>query len=225
MAKKSKSSNLWLKEHFDDPYVKRSWKDGYRSRAAYKIIELQDKYHFLKPGQFVVDLGAAPGSWCQAARRYIGKNGTLVALDLLPIAPIEKVTILQGDFTEDATLQELACHLRQNDTPGVDVVLSDMAPNMSGSRTADQAQAMYLLELAFDFAQTYLKPGGAFVTKVFQGRDLDTLILAAKKAFKTVHFCKPDASRDRSAEHFLVCIGLQDNPPADQNSFPLAREI
>ncbi len=210
MPKPSKSSHRWLKEHFDDPYVKKAWIDGYRARAAYKLIELQEKYRFLKPNQCVVDLGAAPGSWSQVACKYIGKKGVLIALDLLPIAPLETITILQGDFTSDAILSALNALLAEkNKNAGLDVVLSDMAPNMTGNRTTDQAQSMYLIELAFDFAKTHLKPGGAFVTKVFQGRDLDALILIAKKQFSTVHFCKPDASRDRSAEHFLVCLGLK----------------
>ncbi len=204
MPKQSKSSHRWLKEHFNDPYVKKSWQDGYRARAAYKLIELQDKYRFLKPHQSIIDLGAAPGSWSQVAKKYVGKTATIIALDLLAIEPIDNVTTLQGDFSSAEILLELDSHLRGND---IDVVLSDMAPNMSGNRTADQAQSMYLVELAFDFATAQLKPGGAFVTKVFQGPDLDALILKAKQHFDKVHFCKPDASRDRSPEHFLVCLG------------------
>ncbi len=210
MPKRSASSSRWLKEHFDDPYVKKAWAAGYRARAAYKLLELQEKYHFLKANQTVVDLGAAPGSWSQVSKKYIGKNGKIIALDLLPIDPIENVIILQGDFTSEEILCNLDSHLHGNDKSlQVDVVLSDMAPNMSGNKTADQAQSMYLIELAFDFAKNHLKKGGAFVTKVFQGRDLDILILEAKKQFQKIHFCKPDASRDRSAEHFLVCLGFK----------------
>lgn len=211
MTKKvSKSSRRWLKEHFDDLYVKKAWQDGYRARAAYKLLELQEKYRFLKPGQVVVDLGAAPGSWSQIAVKHIGRQGKMIALDLLPIEPIENVMILQGDFTSDEILAELQLKLTENNQPTVvDVVLSDMAPNMSGNRTADQIRSMYLVELAFDFATTHLKSGGTFVTKVFQGRDLDALILNAKKHFQKVHFCKPDASRERSSEHFLVCLGYK----------------
>ena len=152
-----------------------------------------------------MDLGAAPGSWSQVVLKYVGKKGKIIALDLLPIAPIENVIILQGDFTNEEGYKF------QKD---IDVVLSDIAPNMSGHKTADQAQSMYLVELAFDFAKTHLKKEGAFVSKVFQGRDLDALILEARKAFTKVHFCKPDASRDRSAEHFLVCLGFKTTPLA-----------
>ena len=210
MAKQSKSSNRWLKEHFDDPYVKKAWQEGYRARAAYKLTELQEKYHFLKPHQVVVDLGAAPGSWCQVAHKFIGKKSIIIALDLLAIDPIENVITLQGDFTSEAILELLQAELKaRHQTKKIDVVLSDMAPNMSGSKTADQAQSMYLVELAFDFAKTHLKKGGALITKVFQGRDLDTLIVEAKKQFTKVHLCKPDAPRDRSAEHFLVCLSYR----------------
>lgn len=202
----SKSSQRWLKEHFTDPYVKKSWEDGYRARAAYKLIELQDKYHFLKPNMNVVDLGAAPGSWSQVARRLIGKNGHLIALDLLDMDPLPHVHFIQGDFTSDATFDALMGQLKGQ---AIQVVLSDMAPNMSGSKTADQAQSMYLVEIAYDFAQKALVQGGHFVTKVFQGRDLDAFIQRAKREFTKVHFCKPDASRDRSPEHYLVCLGLK----------------
>lgn len=201
----SKSSNRWLKEHFDDPYVKKSWEDGYRARAAYKLIELQEKYRFLKPNMNIVDLGAAPGSWSQVARRLIGKNGHLIALDILDMDPLPLVHFIQGDFTAEATYDALMRHLEGQ---SIQVILSDMAPNMSGSKTADQAQSMYLVEIAYDFAQKALVKGGHFVTKVFQGRDLDLFIQMAKRDFTKVHFCKPDASRDRSPEHYLVCLGL-----------------
>ena len=212
MPKKSKSSSRWLQEHFSDPYVKKAWQDGYRARAAYKLIELQEKYHFLKPNQMIIDLGAAPGSWSQVAKKHIGKNGKIFALDLLPIDPIDNVNILQGDFTSEEILAQLKAQLPEDQK--VDTVISDMAPNMSGHKTADQIGSMYLVELAFDFAKNHLKPVGAFVTKVFQGRDLDALILEAKQHFQKVHFCKPDASRDRSSEHFLVCLGYKGSTSA-----------
>jgi 23S rRNA (uridine2552-2'-O)-methyltransferase len=202
----SKSSQRWLKEHFKDPYVKKSWEEGYRARAAYKLIELQEKYRFLKPNMNVVDLGAAPGSWSQVARRYIGKNGHLIALDILDMDPLPHVHFIEGDFTLDATFDILMSHLEGKDIHGV---LSDMAPNMSGSKTADQAQSMCLVEIAYDFAQKVLVKGGHFVTKIFQGRDLDAFIQQAKQEFSAVHFCKPHASRDRSPEHYLVCLGLK----------------
>lgn len=211
MAKQSKSSNRWLKEHFDDPYVKQSWQDGYRARAAYKLIELQQKYRFLKQGQIIIDLGAAPGSWSQVAARATGRNGKVIALDLLPMQPIENVKILQGDFTQASILCALKQELDFKDArSGADIILSDMAPNMSGNRTADQAQSMYLVEFVFEFAITHLKVGGTLATKVFQGRDLDQLMQIAKKYFNKIHFCKPDASRNRSTEHYLVCVGLKE---------------
>ena len=202
----SKSSNLWLKEHFNDPYVKKSWVDGYRARAAYKLIELQEKYHFIKPNMNAIDLGAAPGSWCQVAQKYIGKNGRLVALDILPMDPLPRVHFLQGDFTSEETYVALNA-LLQNEP--IHVVLSDMAPNMTGHKTADQAQSIHLVELAYDFAKTTLIKGGHFVAKVFQCRDLELMIKQARTEFTKVHFCKPDASRDRSPEHYLVCLGLK----------------
>jgi 23S rRNA (uridine2552-2'-O)-methyltransferase len=202
----SKSSNSWLKEHFKDPFVKQSWTDGYRSRAAYKLIEIQKKYRFLKPGMNGVDLGAAPGSWCQVAQQFLGKKGILIALDLLPIEPLPNLTCLQGDFTSEETFTALNAAL--SGAP-IHFILSDMAQNMSGNKTADQAQSMVLLELAYDFALQTLEQGGHFVTKVFQGRDLDALIKQAKQDFTQVHFCKPEASRDRSSEHYLVCLGIK----------------
>ncbi len=199
----SKSSNRWLKEHFSDPYVKKSWQDGYRARAAYKLIELQKKYRFIKPNMRVVDLGAAPGSWSQVASQEIGRRGQLIALDLLEIDPIANVTFLQGDFTLEADYERLLAALNQQKA---DLVLSDMAPNMSGHKTADQINSLSLAELAYDFATKTLVLHGHFVSKVFQGPGLDNLIKQAKMDFTKVHLCKPDASRDRSPEHFLVCL-------------------
>jgi 23S rRNA (uridine2552-2'-O)-methyltransferase len=202
----SKSSSRWLKEHFNDPYVKKSWQDGYRSRAAYKLIELQNKYRFIKPNMRVVDLGAAPGSWSQVAVQHIGKRGQLIALDLLEIDPIPNVIFLQGDFTETAAYDQL---LETLGAEPANLILSDMAPNMSGHKTADQINALHLAELAYDFAKKTLAPGGHFVSKIFQGPGLDILIKQAKMEFTKVHLCKPDASRDRSPEHFLVCLDLK----------------
>ncbi|MCX7122129.1 MAG: RlmE family RNA methyltransferase [Gammaproteobacteria bacterium] len=202
----SKSSGRWLKEHFSDPYVKKSWEDGYRSRAAYKLTELQKKYRFIKPNMRVVDLGAAPGSWSQVAVQHIGKRGTLIALDLLEIDPIPNVTFLQGDFTEETAYQKLIAELGDQ---AADLILSDMAPNMSGNKTSDQINSLALTELAYDFAKNTLALHGHFVSKVFQGPGLDQLIRAAKLNFTKVHLCKPDASRDRSPEHFLVCLDFK----------------
>ena len=202
----SKSSQRWLKEHFSDPYVKKSWEDGYRARAAYKLTELQKKYHFIKPNMRVIDLGAAPGSWSQVAVQHIGKRGQLIALDLLEIDPIPNVTFLQGDFTEEASYNKLLETM--GDQPA-DLILSDMAPNMSGHKTADQINTLALSELAYDFAIKTLATHGHFVSKVFQGPGLDNLIRQAKIDFTKVHLCKPDASRDRSPEHFLVCLDLK----------------
>ncbi len=194
-----------MMEHVTDPYVQKAKAEGYRARAAYKLTEIDDKDHLLGPGQTVVDLGAAPGSWSQvAAKRCPG--GRIVALDLLPIEPIAGVHFIQGDFTEDGPLEALTTWL---DGAPVDVVLSDMAPNMSGIELTDQARIIYLAELALDFASNHLRPGGTFVTKVFQGQGFMEFREAARKHFDSFVVRKPKASRDRSPEVFLLGKGFK----------------
>jgi len=204
---RSKSSSRWLKEHFDDPYVKKAQQEGYRGRAAYKLLELQAKYRLLKPGMIVVDLGAAPGSWSQVAHQFLGTKGRIIALDLLPMASLPGTLLLVGDFTSNEVYQELLAALNDE---RIDVVLSDMAPNMSGIKSADQAAAMNLVEYARDFALTMLKPGGHFVTKAFQGSGFDAFSKDLRAHFTQVHFVKPDASRDRSPEIYLVCLNKKE---------------
>lgn len=199
----SKSSARWLKEHFSDPYVKQAQKDGYRSRAAYKLLELQEKDHFIKPGMVVVDLGAAPGGWSQLLARW---KVTVWALDILPMDPLPGVTFLQGDFREEEVLNTL---LQALDDHKIDVVLSDMAPNTSGMSAVDQPRAIYLAELALEFAQRMLKPNGTFVTKLFQGEGSDQFIKTLRSLFQTVQIRKPDASRARSREIYLVAKGYR----------------
>ncbi|WP_043108120.1 23S rRNA (uridine(2552)-2'-O)-methyltransferase RlmE [endosymbiont of unidentified scaly snail isolate Monju] len=198
---RSKSSHRWMQRHVNDEYVKRSQKDGYRSRAAYKLLELQEKDRFLKPGQVVVDLGAAPGGWLQVARSVVGGKGRVIGLDLLEIDPLPGVELLQGDFLEEATLARLETLL---DGRPVDVVLSDMAPNISGIAAVDQPRSMYLCELALDFCRQALREGGAFVTKVFQGEGFDDYYRDVKASFRRVVSRKPKASRPKSREVYLV---------------------
>lgn len=200
-----KSSAEWLKEHFSDPYVKQAQKAGYRSRAVYKLTEIDDKDRILRPGMVVVDLGAAPGGWSQIASNRVGKNGTVIALDLLPIDPIPNVHIVQGDFTADETLHQLTAIL-----PGpIDVVLSDIAPNMSGHDSVDVPKALYLVELAFDFAMQHLKPDGTLLMKVFQGEGFQEFYANLKRHFKTVTIRKPKASRGRSREIYVLAKGFK----------------
>jgi 23S rRNA (uridine2552-2'-O)-methyltransferase len=163
---RSKSSRRWLTEHFDDPYVKQAQQQGLRSRAAFKLLELQEKYHLIRPGMTVIDLGAAPGGWSQVARPLVGPDGRIIALDILAMDPLDGVEFIHGDFTEDEPLRRLESILGET---GVDLVLSDMAPNISGMATVDQAKAMYLAELALEFSRSQLKPGGDLVVKLFQG--------------------------------------------------------
>lgn len=198
---RSRSSGRWLSEHFSDEYVKQAQALGYRSRAVFKLKELDDKSRLLKPGVVVVDLGAAPGGWSQYAAQRIGKRGRIIALDLLPMEELPGVTFIQGDFREDAVLDELRQALEGRP---VDLVLSDMAPNMSGNRVVDQARGMHLAELALDTAREILKPGGDFVTKLFQGPDVDDYVHSARELFARVSVRKPKASRDRSPEVYLV---------------------
>jgi|TARA_R100000935_G_scaffold58355_1_gene95051 23S rRNA (uridine2552-2'-O)-methyltransferase len=203
---RSKTSDRWLKEHFDDVWVKKSREDGYRSRASYKLIELDNKDRLFRPGQTVVDLGAAPGGWSQVAVERVGDNGTVVASDILEMNPIAGVAFVQGDFTEQSVLDELLDLLGDR---RADVVISDMAPNMSGMAAVDIPNAMGLVELALDMAQQVLKPGGVFVAKVFQGEGFDALLAEMRKSFGTVVSRKPDSSRARSREIYQVCKGFK----------------
>lgn len=203
---RSKSSGRWLKEHFDDQYVKQAQKDGYRSRASYKLLEIQDKDCILRPGMTVIDLGSAPGGWSQVTSRVIGDKGTLIASDILPMDSIADVTFIQGDFTEDSVYQEILTAV--NNRP-VDLVISDMAPNMSGIRTADQASAMFLCELALDLASKVLKPGGDFLIKIFQGEGFDAYLKQVREQFEKVQMRKPASSRDRSREQYLLARGYR----------------
>lgn len=218
-VKSSKVNRAWLNDHVNDPYVKLAQKDGYRARAAYKLKEIDETLRLIKPGDCVVDLGSSPGAWSQYARRKLSPktatgggaavgalDGRILALDILPMAPIEGVRFLQGDIREASVLAELA-QLMQGQL--ADVVLSDMAPNLSGIASADAARIEHLVELALDFAQHHLQPEGALVAKVFHGGSYDKLFKRFKDVFVTVKRLKPKASRDRSAETFLIGLGLK----------------
>jgi 23S rRNA (uridine2552-2'-O)-methyltransferase len=200
-AKRTKSGSAWMHEHVTDPYVKKAQLDGYRSRAAYKLLEIDKRDRLLRPGMTVVDLGAAPGSWCQVAVQKMKKQGRVLAIDLLPVAPMPGVESLEGDFTEPTALGWLEEKLQSGQ---VDLVLSDMAPNISGVMLTDQARHYELCELALDFAVTWLKPDGAFLVKVFQGVGFEDFRAQMRQAFEQVQIRKPDASRDRSTEVYLL---------------------
>lgn len=202
--KLSKSSRAWMREHLDDPFVKQAHKDGYRARAAYKLLEIQEKYKIIKPGMTVVDLGAAPGSWSQIAGKLVGDNGLVIASDILPMDALPDVTFLQGDFREQAVFDEL---LHILDGRQVDVVISDMAPNTSGNRAVDQPRQIYLCELALDFAEKVLHKKGQFVVKVFQGDGFDEFRKQVLNSFDVLKTAKPAASRARSKEVFLIGQG------------------
>jgi 23S rRNA (uridine2552-2'-O)-methyltransferase len=208
MAKdnRSASSKRWLQEHVNDKYVKEANKRGLRSRAFFKIEELNKKDGLMKIGNTVVDLGAAPGGWSQYAVEALGDEGTIVACDILPMDPIAGVDFLRGDFREEAVLNAL---LDRIDGKNVDLVMSDMAPNMSGNDTVDQAQSMYLVELALDMCHQVLKPNGNFVVKVFQGEGFDAFMKDVRAAFKAVKVRKPESSRARSREVYLVATGYK----------------
>ena len=193
-----------MSEHFDDPYVKLAQQQGLRSRSAFKLVELQEKYGLIKPGMVVVDLGAAPGGWCQVARPLVGEAGRVVGLDILEMEPVHGVDFIQGDFTEEEPLRELEAALGGQ---MVDLVLSDMAPNMSGMAAIDQAKAMYLAELALEFVRDHLKPGGDYVVKLFQGTDFDGYVREVRSLFEKVQVRKPKASRPRSKEVYLLARG------------------
>ncbi|QID18153.1 23S rRNA (uridine(2552)-2'-O)-methyltransferase RlmE [Nitrogeniibacter mangrovi] len=202
--KRSKTSKAWMREHVNDPYVHKAKAAGYRARAAFKLLEIDQKDHLLRSGMTVVDLGAAPGSWSQIAARQVGDSGRVIALDLLEIDPLHNVHFIQGDFQSDAVLHQLEAALAGQP---VDLVISDIAPNMSGIATADQARAIYLCELALDFAASHLKPGGNFLVKVFQGAGIDAYRRSMQDVFEKVVVRKPAASRDRSAEVYFLGLG------------------
>lgn len=202
--KRSKSSNAWLQEHVNDHYVHQAQKDGYRARAAYKLLEINDKDRLIGPGTVLADLGSAPGSWSQVAARIVGERGRVFALDILPMDPVPGVAFIQGDFREDEVLAQFVELLGGRP---LDLVISDMAPNISGMSAIDQARSFLLAELALDFAAAHLKPGGHFLVKVFQGSDFQAYLKAMRELFGEVATRKPKASRDRSNEIYLLGRG------------------
>ncbi|AOY01769.1 RlmE family RNA methyltransferase [Jeongeupia sp. USM3] len=198
---RSKTSNAWLKEHVNDHYVHQAQKDGYRARAAYKLIEINDKDRLIRPGMWIADLGAAPGSWSQVAAKLVGGNGRVFALDLLEMAFIPGVEFIQGDFRDDAVLEQYLALLGGRQ---VDLVICDIAPNITGNAVTDQARSMHLCELALQFVQDHLKPGGDFLVKVFQGYGYNEYMAEMRSTFTQVLTRKPKASRDRSTEMYLL---------------------
>ncbi len=204
--KRTKTSRAWMQEHVTDFYVKQAKEQGYRSRAAFKLLEIADRDKLFRPGMVVVDLGAAPGGWSQVAAQQLDGRGKVIALDLLEMGAIPGVTFLQGDFTEDEPLRALEAELGG---AKVDLVLSDMAPNMSGVNVTDQARSFYLAELAMDFALQHMHPDGVFLVKIFQGAGFEDYVRAARGAFRKVDMRKPKASRDRSNEVYLLGRGLK----------------
>ena len=201
MSVRSKSSKAWLHEHVNDHYVHMAQKDGYRARAAYKLLEINEKDKLIKSGTVLADLGSAPGSWSQAAAKLAGKDGKVFALDILPMDPVEGVSFIQGDFREDSVLAEFETLLGGR---ALDLVICDMAPNMSGNAVTDQAKSFYLCELALDFAVNHLKTGGSFLVKVFQGAGYQEYMSAMRGVFGQVLTRKPEASRNRSNEIYLL---------------------
>lgn len=199
--KRTRTSKAWMREHVNDPYVQLARKEGWRSRAAFKLMEIDDKDKLLRRGEVVVDLGATPGGWSQVAMKRVGEGGMVLALDLLEMEPIHGVDFIQGDFREEDVLRKLEQKLAGR---AVGLVMSDMAPNMSGVPLVDQARIMHLAELGLDFCKAHLKPEGAFLVKVFQGTDYEAFFLSMRAVFRTVVVRKPDASRDRSAELYLL---------------------
>ena len=199
--KRTRTSKAWMQEHVNDPYVQLARKEGWRSRAAFKLIEMDDKDRLMKRGEVVIDLGATPGGWSQVAAKRVGESGMVLALDLLEMEPIHGVDFIQGDFREEDVLARLEEKLNGGK---VGLVMSDMAPNMSGVPLVDQARIMYLAELGLEFSKAHLKPDGAFLVKVFQGTDYETFLRSMREVFKTVAVRKPEASRDRSAELYLL---------------------
>ena len=206
MAKSKNRS--WIKQHVKDPYVKQSQVDGYRSRASYKLLEIVEKDRLIRSGMTVVDLGSSPGGWSQVAARLVGHTGRVHALDLLPMDSIAGVDFIQGDFTEEDVFDEL---LRLIENRPVDLVISDMAPNLSGNKAVDQPAVMYLAELAVELAEKVLTSNGVFIAKLFQGQGFDPFVLQVRTLFNGVSIIKPDASRSRSREVYLVAKGLKAN--------------
>ena len=203
---RSKSSTQWLQEHVSDPFVKQAQKDGYRSRSSYKLIQLNEKDRLILPGMLVVDLGAAPGGWSQVAVRLVGAKGRVVATDILPMEPLRNVDFIQGDFTEEAVLSGILALLNGNKP---DLIISDLSPNITGIDSADQASAMYLVELALELARQVLKSKGDFIAKVFQGSGSDAFLKDARTSFEKVSIRKPAASRARSREVYVVAKGFK----------------
>lgn len=203
---RSKSSNRWMQEHFDDEYVKMAQAQGYRSRAVFKLKEIQDKDRLIKPGMNIVDLGAAPGGWSQLARQLLGKKDKIVALDILPMEPLDGVDFIQGDFREQAVLEQLYAVL---DGAPIGLVMSDMAPNMSGSKDMDQPRSLYLAELALDTARTVLTKDGAFLVKLFHGSGFEEFYKDVQQAFEKTSIRKPKASRPRSNEVYILAKGFK----------------
>ncbi|MGR9045683.1 MAG: 23S rRNA (uridine(2552)-2'-O)-methyltransferase RlmE [Gammaproteobacteria bacterium] len=203
---RSKSSHQWLQEHFQDEYVKMAQNQGWRSRAVFKLIEIQEKDHIIKPGMNVIDLGAAPGGWSQYVRKIVGKKNKVLALDILSMDPLEGVEFIQGDFREALVLDELYAAL---DGASVNVVLSDMAPNMSGNKGIDQPNSIYLCELALDTARTVLARGGTFLVKAFQGEGYENFLKDVRQSFSSVLIRKPKASRPRSNEVYILAKGFK----------------
>ena len=204
--KRTRTSNAWLREHVNDPYVQRAKAEGYRSRASFKLMEIDDRDHLIRAGEVVVDLGATPGGWSQVAAKRMQGKGRVIALDLLEMEPLHGVEFIQGDFREDVVLNQLETTLAGEK---VGLVLSDMAPNMSGILLSDQARVMHLAELGLEFSRGWLKPNGAFLVKVFQGYGFEEFVREMRAVFKSVATRKPDASRDRSAEIYLLGKGLK----------------
>ena len=205
----AKSKNrTWIKQHVKDPYVVQSQRDGYRSRASYKLLEIVEKTRMIKPGMTVVDLGSAPGGWSQVAAKLVGHKGSVVAVDILPMNPIAGVDFIQGDFTEEEILTKL---LEKIENKPVDLVISDMAPNLTGMKAVDQPAVVYLAELAVDLAEQVLTENGIFIAKLFQGEGFDEFVRNTKNVFNVVSLKKPDASRSRSREVYLVAKGLRQN--------------
>ncbi len=207
--KKSHSSKQWLRRHVNDPYVQRSKREGYRSRSAYKLTEIDERDRLLRPGQVIVDLGAAPGGWTQVAARRVGSAGRVIGIDLLPVEEVPGATLIQADFTARKGLEALDAALGGR---RADLVLSDMAPNLSGIAVSDQARSMALAEAALEFALAHLQPEGAFLVKVFQGAGYDEFLRAMRAGFAKVWVRKPDASRGESAEQYLLGRGLKTAP-------------
>lgn len=203
---RSKSSHRWMQEHFKDHYVQKAQEQGLRSRAVFKLQEIQEKDRVLKPGQTVIDLGAAPGGWSEYARSCVGRKGSVFALDILPMDPVAEVDFVLGDFREESVMQEL---LNRLDNRPVDIVISDMAPNMSGNRAVDQPRAMYLAELALDLATQVLCRDGAFLSKVFQGEGSEEFLRTVRQHFKRVVIRKPKSSRPRSREVYVLAQGYR----------------